>query len=180
MERAAEGRVEEILLPQRDGEELVGLARQRRLALAQRRQRAARARVLRKPRARLLGSSLLAFLLTLLAACFLPARVLPARRLPRVLRARARAGFPPPFRALLLRLCVDALGRAAEEEAIGDAVLKLVGVGDGVHLVEAYDAVEGRDACDASVGQVRLDDVAEPERAVAVVEVAGERGRAKV
>src|ERR1043165_8489733 len=162
MERAAEGRVEEILLPQRDGEELGGLARQRRLALAQPRQRAARARVLRKPRARLLGSSLLAFLLTLLAACFLP-----ARRLPRVLRARVRAHFPPPFRALLLWLCVDALGRAAEEEAIGDAVLKLVGVGDGVHLVEAYDAVEVRDAGDAAVGHIRLDDVAAPERAAA-------------
>src|SRR5947209_8078782 len=46
-ERAAERRVEEILLPERDREELVGLARQRRLALFERGQRAAHARVLR-------------------------------------------------------------------------------------------------------------------------------------
>src|SRR5919198_515585 len=174
-ERAAERRVEEILLPERDGEELVGLARERRLALTECGQHAAHARVLRdllsRARAALLlpPSLLLAALLLagLLSGAFLSAALL-------LLAAPLRAALPRRGLAL------DALGRAAEEEAVGDAVLDLVGVGDGVHLVEAYDAVEVRDAADLLVGQVRLDDVAEPETPVRVVEVARERGRAQV
>src|SRR5947209_3986421 len=165
-ERAAEGRVEEILLPERDGEELVGLARQGRLAFPERRQRAAHARVLRKLRALLLAG-------LLLAAFFLPALLLAGFLLGAL--PDARTPLIPPGLFPRRGPALDGLGRAAEEEAVGDAVLDLVRVGGGVHLVEAYDAVEVRDAADLLVSQVRLDDVAEPEGAVAVVEVARER-----
>src|SRR5947209_14416438 len=157
-ERAAERRVEEILLPDGEREELVGLARQWRLALFQSGQHAAHARVLRNLRA-----LLLAVFFRLLAPLLL------------FLIARALL-FLFPALLLLRGLDPHALGRAAQKEAVGDAVLDLVGVGDGVHLVEAYDAVEVRDAANLLVGQVRLDDVAEPESAVPVVEVARERG----
>src|SRR6185295_83636 len=122
-ERAAEVRVEEILLSERDREEFVRLFGERRL-ISQCREHAAHARVLRHSRRRLV----FAF---------------------RGLSSLGLLTFPvSPRRSLRACTTAHALGRAAQEEAVRDAVLQLVRVGDGVQLVEAYDAPEVRDAAD--------------------------------
>src|SRR5436305_12389769 len=114
--------------------------------MQQGRERAAHARVLRHRRSRLV------YVL--------------ARSLSGLLRFPLLLG-----RGLRARATADALGRAAQEETVRDAALQLVRIGNGVQLVEAYDALEVRDAADYSISSVGLDDVAGTGRAVAVVEV---------
>ena len=55
----------------------------------------------------------------------------------------------------------DAFGRSLGEEPIRNAVLNLVGVGDGIEVIEANDLIEIVDAGDPAVDHVRLDDVLE-------------------
>ncbi len=64
--------------------------------------------------------------------------------------------------------------------AIRNAELYLVGVSNSVLIIKANDALEIRDAFDLAIDKVRLNHVAEKERAVAVPKVARQRGRPRV
>ena len=83
----------------------------------------------------------------------------------------------PPLAALL----IDVRRTAPRVKAIHHAVFELVGVGDGVALVEADDAIElVADAANQAIGKHRLDQVLEARRAIVVGVGLGERRWANV
>ena len=143
-ERAAERRVEEILLPDGEREELVGLARQWRLALFQSGQHAAHARVLRNLRAlllavffRLLAPLLLFLIARALLFLFLLRRLPCRRKLVELLVALNLVKAFGKNRALLIHFTAAAV--VADAEVVADPVLLL----QPIKLIDAASVVSG-------------------------------------